>query len=138
MVDSLSSSRLSPRRHLFLWGVDTMFGKNVVSDKELSKTVNTRLARAGAGSRITAVVNRGVATLLGKLQYAAQRTPIMNTASRVAGVRQVIDQMQLIPPKKILPTPKPVVKPAPPVEKIEEVPPPDTSPAQQGESVLEK
>jgi hypothetical protein len=104
-----------------------MFGKAEVSDKELSKTVNSRLARTGTGSRITAVINRGVATLSGKLQYAGQCAPIMNAASRVAGIRQVIDQMQLIPAKKPSPLSKPLVSPTPPVEPIEEVPAPDVS-----------
>ena len=100
-----------------------MFGRKEVSDSELSKTVNSRLGRTGTGSRITAVVNRGVATISGKLQYAGQRTPIMNAASRVAGIRQVIDQMQLIPTKKYSPPPaKPVVKPIPPVVQAEPIP----------------
>lgn len=100
-----------------------MFGRKEVSDSELSKTVNSRLARTGTGSRVTAVVNRGVVTLTGKLQYAAQRTPIMNTASRVAGIRQVIDQMQLIPAKKYAQPPaKPVVKTVPPVVQAEPIP----------------
>lgn len=100
-----------------------MFGRKEVSDSELSRTVNSRLGRTGTGSRITAVVNRGVATLTGKLQYTAQRTPIMNAASRVAGIRQVIDQMQLIPVKKYSPTPpKPVAKPVPTVGQVELIP----------------
>ncbi|HTQ40902.1 MAG TPA: BON domain-containing protein [Pirellulales bacterium] len=103
-----------------------MFGKKEVSDSELSRTVNSRLGRTGTGSRVTAVVNRGVVTLTGKLQYAAQRTPIMNAASRVAGIRQVIDQMQLIPAKKYSsPPPKPVVKPVrqiPTVGQVELIP----------------
>jgi hypothetical protein len=101
-----------------------MFGRKEASDSELSKTVNSRLGRTGTGSRITAVVNRGVATISGKLQYAGQRTPIMNAASRVAGIRQVIDQMQLIPAKKYSSPPvKPVVKPMPPVVQAEPIPP---------------
>jgi hypothetical protein len=115
-----------------------MFGRNEISDKELTKTVNSRLARTGTGSRIIAIVNRGVATLSGKLQYAGQRTPIVNTASRIAGIRQVVDNMQITPAKKqISPPPKPMAKPAPPVEIAAEVPPPNIAPVQPGESLSE-
>ena len=107
-----------------------MFGRNEVSDKELSKTVNSRLARTGTGSRIMATVNHGVVTLFGKMQYAGQRAPITNAASRVAGVRQVIDQMQIIPVKKLSPPQKPYVKPSLPVRPIEETTPPDVSTAE--------
>ncbi|HEY2826701.1 MAG TPA: BON domain-containing protein [Pirellulales bacterium] len=92
-----------------------MFGRNEVSDKELSKTVNSRLARAGANSKIVALVNRGAVTLSGNLQYAAQRIPIVNTASRVAGVRQVIDQMQVVAKKSFSPPAKALVTCKPPV-----------------------
>jgi hypothetical protein len=74
-----------------------MFGRNDVSDRDLIKAVNSRLTRAGGGSHVKAMVNRGVVTLTGKLQYSAQRIPVVNAASRVAGVRQVVDQMQIVP-----------------------------------------
>jgi hypothetical protein len=75
-----------------------MFNRNEVSDKELLKTVNSRLARTGTGSKVTASVSRGMVTLSGNLRYAAQRAPIMSAANGIAGVRQVIDRMQC-PPK---------------------------------------
>lgn len=77
-----------------------MFGNNEVSDKALLKTVNRRLDRTGTGSqtRVTASVQRGTVTLLGKLQYENQRRPIVKAIQSVAGVRQVIDQLQA-PPK---------------------------------------
>ena len=98
-----------------------MFGRNEVSDKELSKMVNSRLSRTGTGSRITATVNRGVVTLLGILQYAGQRIPIKNTASRISGVRQVIDQMQ-IAQKKPQAVSYQHSKPSEPVKQIETAP----------------
>ncbi|HTQ39762.1 MAG TPA: BON domain-containing protein [Pirellulales bacterium] len=102
-----------------------MFGRNEVSDTELSKTVNSRLSRTGTGSRITATVNRGVVTLLGNLQYAGQRIPIKNTASRISGVRQVIDQMQ-IARKKPQAAPYQHSKPGEPVKQTETAPLPET------------
>jgi osmotically-inducible protein OsmY len=77
-----------------------MFGRNEVSDKDLLKNVNRRLDRTGTGShsRITALVRRGTVTLSGKLQYEIQRTRIVKAVKSVAGVRQVIDQLQS-PPK---------------------------------------
>jgi len=85
-----------------------MFGRNDVSDKDLAKTVVSRVSRTGTGSRISATVNRGVVTLMGKLKYAGQRLPIVNAASRIAGIRQVVDQMQ------VAPKPSPVLPKAPP------------------------
>lgn len=78
-----------------------VFGKNQVSDKELQKTVTKRLERTGTGSqsKITAIVRRGAVTLTGKLQYERQRSPILKAVQAVAGVRQIIDQLQ-VPPRK--------------------------------------
>jgi osmotically-inducible protein OsmY len=75
-----------------------MFGGNDTSDKALLKTVNRRLQRTGAQSRLTAAVLRGTVTLTGKLQYENQRLPIMKAIRGVSGVRNVVDQLQA-PPK---------------------------------------
>jgi len=77
-----------------------VFGKNQVTDKELQKTVTKRLERTGMGSqsKITAMVRRGAVTLTGKLQYERQRNPILKAVQAVAGVKQVVDQLQT-PPK---------------------------------------
>ena len=97
-----------------------MFGKKVISDKELSNTVHSRLARTGTGSRVTARISRGVVTLSGNLQHAGQRNPIMAAASKVEGVRQVIDQM-VMPAKKKMEAPIYVPKPmAAPVEQVQD------------------
>jgi osmotically-inducible protein OsmY len=77
-----------------------MFGHNQISDKELSKTVGARLSRVG-GSRITATIQQGTVTLTGTLQYAIQRSPIVKAASCVAGVRRVVDSMQLVERKRV-------------------------------------
>jgi len=79
-----------------------MFGRNEVPDRTLLKTVNRRLDRTGTGSqsRVIAAVQRGAVTLTGKLQYENQRNPILKAIRTVAGVRQVIDQLQS-PPKRV-------------------------------------
>jgi osmotically-inducible protein OsmY len=75
-----------------------MFGKNQVSDKDLLKSVNQRMARTGTASqsKIAVAVQQGTVTLTGILQHAIQRDPILKSVARVAGVRRVVDQMQLI------------------------------------------
>ncbi len=73
-----------------------MFGRNQVSDKDLLKTINQRLMRSGgAQSRVTATVQGGTVTLTGTLQYAIQRSPIVKSVTNIAGVRRVLDQLQL-------------------------------------------
>ncbi|MHB8971216.1 MAG: BON domain-containing protein [Pirellulaceae bacterium] len=76
-----------------------MFGTDRNSDKELSKTVNKRLVRAGGGShsRLEAAVQRGTVTLTGLLRYEAQRRPLLKAVSSVAGVSRVIDLLKLMP-----------------------------------------
>ena len=78
-----------------------MFGKNDVPDRALLRTVDQRLDRTGTGSqsKVTASVQRGIVTLKGRLQYENQRTPILKAVRNIAGVRQVIDQLQS-PPKR--------------------------------------
>jgi len=78
-----------------------MFGRNQVADKDLLKSVNQKLSRTGTGSqsRVTATVQQGTVTLTGTLQYAIQRSPIVKAVARVAGVRSVVDQLQLVQKK---------------------------------------
>jgi phosphoribosylformylglycinamidine (FGAM) synthase-like enzyme len=73
-----------------------MFGKNQVSDRDLLKQINQRLARTGTGSqsKVNVSVQQGNVTLSGTLQHAIQRSPIVKAVSRVTGVRRVVDQMQ--------------------------------------------
>ena len=78
-----------------------MFGRNQVSDKDLLKSVNQRLTRTGTASqsKVNVSVQQGTVTLTGSLQHAIQRSPIVKAVTRVAGVRRVIDQMQLLAKK---------------------------------------
>jgi osmotically-inducible protein OsmY len=76
-----------------------MFGQNQVSDKELSKTVGKRLQRGG-GSGVTADIQRGTVTLKGRIQYESQRRPLLKIVTAIAGVRHVIDQLQLTPARR--------------------------------------
>ena len=80
-----------------------MFGRNEVPDRTLLKTVNRRLDRTGTGSqsKIIAAVQRGMVTLTGNLQYENQRNPIVKAIRSVAGVRQVIDQLQASPKRDL-------------------------------------
>ena len=73
-----------------------MFGKNQVSDRDLLKSINQRLARTGTSSqsKVHVSVQQGNVTLTGTLQHAIQRNPILKAISQVAGVRRVSDQMQ--------------------------------------------
>jgi osmotically-inducible protein OsmY len=76
-----------------------MFGANANSDKALQKLVDRRLQRSGGGgSGIRAVVMNGSVTLSGNLKYESQRIPLMKALRGVAGVRNVLDQLQA-PPK---------------------------------------
>jgi osmotically-inducible protein OsmY len=80
-----------------------MFGRNQIADKDLAKTVNQRLARAGASSssRIAATIQQGTVTLTGTLQYPGQRSPIVKSLSGVPGVTRVVDLMKLAERKQM-------------------------------------
>jgi osmotically-inducible protein OsmY len=79
-----------------------MFGQNRISDGDMLKSVNQNVSRTGTAlqSKVMAKVSGGTVTLTGMLQYASQRVELVKAANRSAGVRQVIDQMQLAPKKK--------------------------------------
>jgi len=80
-----------------------MFGRNQVSDKDLLKAISQRLARTGTSSqsKVNVAVQQGNVTLSGTLQHAIQRSPIVKTVTRVAGVRRVVDQMQHVAKKRL-------------------------------------
>lgn len=79
-----------------------MFGRNQVSDRDLLKTIQQRLARTGttSSSKVNVVVQQGNVTLTGTLQHAIQRDPIVKAVSRVAGVRRVSDLLQHVAKKR--------------------------------------
>ena len=102
MVDSLAKRRSFLRTEQFLQaGNQSMFGQNRVSDGDLLKSVNQRLSRTGTASqsKVSAAVRGGTVTLSGTLQYATQRMEIVKAASRSPGVRQVIDNLQVVAKK---------------------------------------
>ena len=71
-----------------------------VSDKTLLQKVNQRMSRmGGAQGQVIVAVMGGDVTLTGTLQYETQRLGLVKTASSVAGVRRVIDQLRVQPPK---------------------------------------
>ncbi len=79
-----------------------MFGKNQISDRDLLKNINQRLARTGtaSSSKVNVIVQQGNVTLTGTLQHAIQRDPILKAVARVTGVRRVSDQMQHVAKKR--------------------------------------
>jgi osmotically-inducible protein OsmY len=73
-----------------------MFGGDASADKALQKLVDRKLQRSG-GLSVRAVVMRGSVTLSGNLKYEAQRMPILKALRSVAGVRNVLDQLKVLP-----------------------------------------
>jgi hypothetical protein len=73
-----------------------VFGRNQISDKDLLKTVNQRLARTGTASqsKVNVNVQQGTVILTGTLQHAIQRSPILKAVANIPGIRRVVDQMQ--------------------------------------------
>lgn len=78
-----------------------MFG-NDVPDKALQQKVNQKLSRTATGgqNRVSATVAKGLVTLVGSLQYEAQRRPIIKAITSVPGVRRVVDQLRFEPRKR--------------------------------------
>jgi osmotically-inducible protein OsmY len=73
-----------------------------VPDKTIERKLSQRLARAGLGSqcKVTTAVRNGTVTMSGTLQYEIQRRVVLNAARGVAGVRNIVDQLQAKPRKK--------------------------------------
>lgn len=71
------------------------------SDKAILKKLQQHLSRIslGAHSRVSATVHSGQVTLSGVLQYENQRRPALKAARSVEGVRGVLDQLRVQPPK---------------------------------------
>jgi hypothetical protein len=75
---------------------------NQIPDKTLLQTVLRKMAQKGAGSRVSATVRSGDATVTGSIAYEHERKAIIRSVAGVQGIRRVIDQLQLIVKKKIL------------------------------------
>jgi osmotically-inducible protein OsmY len=76
--------------------------KKEVPDKTLHRSVTQKLAQrcSGSGAKLLAVVSSGVVTLSGTLAQEYQRRAIISSLSGINGVRRIIDQMTVTPPKK--------------------------------------
>lgn len=76
-----------------------MLRNDKIPDAAILKDVNKRLGRTGMGARtrIAVAVRSGEVTLTGQLQYENQRRPIVQAASRVNGVKRVIDHVTILP-----------------------------------------
>ena len=75
---------------------------NQVPDKTLLIAVSQKLIQrsGGSGCKLTASVSSGTVTLSGILAQEYQRRAIISAMNGVGGVRRVVDQMQVAPPKK--------------------------------------
>ena len=83
-----------------------MFGKNPAADKALQKLVDRRLQQSGGSQLgIKAVVVNGSVTITGKLKFDNQRLPLMKSMRGVAGVKNLVDQVQG-PPKHVAKRPE--------------------------------
>jgi osmotically-inducible protein OsmY len=74
---------------------------NQIPDKSLLRSINKNLQRTGTNSKIVASVKSGYVTLTGVLQYENQRRNIVRVTNQVNGVRHVVDQMTVRPPKRV-------------------------------------
>jgi osmotically-inducible protein OsmY len=80
-----------------------MYRQKIPTDKELLNTVNQKLSRTGttSNSRVSASCRQGSVTLNGTINHEIQRGALIKAASRVEGVKQVFDQMELVIKKKV-------------------------------------
>ena len=74
-----------------------MATSNRIPDKTILQSVNQKLSQPGTGSQnsIKAAIRNGDVTLSGTIQYEHHRRHIVRTASGIAGVRRVIDQLKI-------------------------------------------
>ena len=72
---------------------------NQVPDKVLLKTINKRLVRINAPTKVMAEVSSGTVTMTGQLKYENERRQILKAVRATAGVQFVIDHL-LSPPKR--------------------------------------
>lgn len=69
-----------------------------VPDKRIIQQVNKRLARTGVSQcKIAVTARNGYVTLSGNIQFEYQRKAMIRAAQGVEGVRQVVDQLTVVP-----------------------------------------
>jgi osmotically-inducible protein OsmY len=73
-----------------------------VQDKTITRQVQGKIAGRGLGIPCRIVVDtvKGQVTLTGTVQYEQQRNTAAQASRGVAGVRNVIDRMRVVPPVK--------------------------------------
>lgn len=75
-----------------------MFRGSTSADNKILETVTRRLQRSSVSQLgLTASVNRGTVVIAGLLQYEGQRNSIVKSIRTIAGVRQVLDRLQISP-----------------------------------------
>ena len=75
-----------------------MFCGSGLADQKILETVTRRLQRSSVSRLgLTASVNSGTVAITGLLQYEGQRNSIIKSIRTVAGVRQVLDRLQISP-----------------------------------------
>ncbi len=76
--------------------------RNEVTDKTLQNTVDRKLMqKCSSGAKITANVRSGDATISGTIANEHDRRPILRCVAGVPGIRRVVDQLLVVPKKKL-------------------------------------
>jgi osmotically-inducible protein OsmY len=70
-----------------------------ISDPKITQNATQKLASSGlrAPSRVLVTSSSGQVTLTGSIQYEHQRQAALQAVRGIAGVRNVVDRLQLIP-----------------------------------------
>ena len=69
---------------------------NQIPDKTILKNVLRKIMqKCTAGTKISATVRNGDATVTGSIKQEYERRPIIRTVAAVQGVNRVVDQLQL-------------------------------------------
>lgn len=73
-----------------------------IPDKTLLRSVEQKLAQrvGGSGSKLAVTVSSGTVTLSGTLSQEYLRRSITSSMNGIGGVKRVIDNMVVPPPKK--------------------------------------
>ena len=73
-----------------------------IPDKTLLRSVEQKLSQrvGGSGSKLAVTVNSGTVTLSGTLSQEYLRRSITSAMNGIGGVKRVVDNMVVPPPKK--------------------------------------